>query len=98
VPLFVEKPLALDVETARAVAAQVVEREVWSPPWATTGGLEVVQGAVALLHEVPPQLVTGYGLDTTPSVPWRVQRADSAGRLSSRERTSSTWPGCWPGR
>ena len=80
-PFFVEKPLALDLDTALQVAAAVAERQVTTAVGYHWRHLDVVEQAAALVRDSPPRLVLGYWLDTTPSAPWWSRREASGGQV-----------------
>ena len=80
-PFFVEKPLALDLATAREVARGVEETGVVTAVGYHWRHLDVVARAAELLREVPPQLVVGSWLDRTPAAPWWSRRSGSGGQV-----------------
>ncbi|HEX2072794.1 MAG TPA: Gfo/Idh/MocA family oxidoreductase [Geodermatophilus sp.] len=80
-PFFVEKPLALDLTTAQALADQVAEAGLVTAVGYHWRHLELVQRAADLLRDAPAQLVTGYWLDRTPGAPWWSRRSGSGGQV-----------------
>ncbi|MDP9443648.1 MAG: Gfo/Idh/MocA family oxidoreductase [Actinomycetota bacterium] len=80
-PFFVEKPIALDLRTALDIADLVRQRAVRTAVGYHWRHLDVVDTVARLVRDVPPQLVLGYWLDKTPSVPWWAQRARSGGQV-----------------
>lgn len=80
-PMFVEKPLALDLVTAVRVSEQVREHGLLTGVGYHWRSLTVVQEAARLLREAPAQLVAGAWLDSTPSAPWWSRRSGSGGQL-----------------
>lgn len=80
-PFFVEKPLAVDLATAAAVAGRVRERALLTAVGYHWRHLDVVRQAAELLRDNPPQLITGYWLDRTPPAPWWSRRDQSGGQV-----------------
>ncbi len=80
-PFFVEKPLALDLDTAREVARQVDERGLTTAVGYHWRHLDVVGRAAELLPATSARLVTGSWLDRTPGVPWWPRRDGSGGQV-----------------
>lgn len=80
-PLFVEKPVALDVATAGEVAAAVVAAGVPTGTGYHWRCLDVLDRARALLDEAPALAVSGYWLDKRPPVPWWALRDRSGGQV-----------------
>jgi myo-inositol 2-dehydrogenase/D-chiro-inositol 1-dehydrogenase len=80
-PFFVEKPLALDLATAREVARGVEASGLVTAVGYHWRQLDVVARAAELLRDVPPQLVTGSWLDRTPAAPWWSRRSGSGGQV-----------------
>jgi predicted dehydrogenase len=80
-PFLVEKPLSNDLATAAAIARRIDE----GGPLAAVGYhwryLSVVERAATVLQESAPSLVTGLWLDSTPAVPWWIQRELSGGQV-----------------
>ncbi|MDP9428456.1 MAG: Gfo/Idh/MocA family oxidoreductase [Actinomycetota bacterium] len=80
-PFFVEKPLALDLATAEAIAAEVARTGLPTAVGYHWRHLWVVQRAAETVPTGEVQLVTGSWLDRTPGVPWWVQRSGSGGQV-----------------
>ncbi|SHN47583.1 Gfo/Idh/MocA family protein [Cryptosporangium aurantiacum] len=81
VPLFVEKPLGLDVELPAELAAQVVAADVVTGVgfhWRYSAALERAREALA---GRPVSLVAGTWLDKVPPVGWWPRRDGSGGQL-----------------
>nr|WP_204332000.1 Gfo/Idh/MocA family oxidoreductase [Geodermatophilus sabuli] len=80
-PFFVEKPLALDLDTAREVARQVEDRGLTTAVGYHWRQLDVVRRAARLVPAGAARLVTGSWLDKTPGVPWWPRRDGSGGQV-----------------
>ena len=80
-PFFVEKPLALDLDTAVSVAAGVREAGLLTAVGYHWRYLDVVERAAAALAGAPVQLATGHWLDSTPAAPWWSRRDGSGGQV-----------------
>ncbi len=78
VPLFVEKPIAIDEDTAAEIGALIAERNLLTAVGHHWRYLAVVEEARALLGDRPVRLVTGAWLDKVPPVAWW-PRADRSG-------------------
>jgi hypothetical protein len=96
--LFVEKPLAADLDTAVPVARRVQDKGLVTGVGYHWRWLDTVERAQELLADRPARLVTGPGW--TARRRWRggSARSSPAASWSSRPRTTSTWPGCWSAR
>ncbi|HEX2417231.1 MAG TPA: Gfo/Idh/MocA family oxidoreductase, partial [Micromonosporaceae bacterium] len=80
-PLFVEKPVAVDVATAERVAALVAEAGVVTGTGYHWRCLDTVTEAKRLLAQSPPLLANGYWLDKRPPVSWWPRRDLSGGQV-----------------
>ena len=80
-PFFVEKPLALDVETAEEIARGVSDRGLVTAAGYHWRYLNVVEKAREVLSENPARLALGYWLDETPPVAWWSEEARSGGQM-----------------
>jgi myo-inositol 2-dehydrogenase / D-chiro-inositol 1-dehydrogenase len=80
-PLFVEKPLAIDVPTAERICAEVRNRGVPTATGYHWRYLDTVDRARSLLAERPPRLVLGYLLGRTPRTDWWIEQDRSGGPL-----------------
>jgi myo-inositol 2-dehydrogenase / D-chiro-inositol 1-dehydrogenase len=79
-PFFVEKPVAIDLETAAEIAARLAER-----PRVTCTGyhwrwLDIFERAAGLLADNPARLVQCFWLDKVPPPPWWRRRDGSGGQ------------------
>ncbi len=81
VPFFVEKPVSLDLATARAIADLVRERGIVTAVGYHWRYLDTLDAARAALAAHPPRLVTGFWLDQTPPPRWWSQRDQSGGQI-----------------
>ncbi|WBB81169.1 Gfo/Idh/MocA family oxidoreductase [Micromonospora sp. WMMD882] len=79
VPMFVEKPVAVDLDTAEDVAARVAERGLLTAVGHHWRYLHVVEQARELLADRPARLVSGAWLDKVPPVAWWARRDRSGG-------------------
>jgi predicted dehydrogenase len=79
VPLFVEKPIALDRDTAREIAELIAKSDLLSAVGHHWRYLPVVERARDLLGDRPVRLVTGAWLDKVPPVAWWPRRDRSGG-------------------
>jgi len=80
-PLFAEKPLAADLDTAEEIAAEVQAAGVVTATGYHWRYLDTVEQARTLLVGRPPALVVGSWLDRTPGSPWWPVRSVSGGQL-----------------
>jgi predicted dehydrogenase/glycosyltransferase involved in cell wall biosynthesis len=81
VPFFVDKPVAVNLETAEEIATALAAR----PGLATAVGyqwryLDIYEHARVLLEKNPARLALGYWLDATPPPAWWVRRSFSGGQ------------------
>ena len=79
IPLFVEKPIAIDQDTADEIASLVADRNLLTAVghhWRYAAGVE---RARRLLAGRPVRLVTGGWLDKVPPVAWWPRRDRSGG-------------------
>jgi len=79
VPIFVEKPLAVDVETAERVGAQAVTAGVLTAVGHHWRYLDVVERAQRILDGRTVRLIGGAWLDKVPPVGWWPIRERSGG-------------------
>lgn len=79
VPLFVEKPLAITVQTAEQIGARVTAAGVPTAVGHHWRYLEVVERARRLLDGRAVRLITGTWLDKVPPVSWWPVRERSGG-------------------
>jgi predicted dehydrogenase len=80
-PFFVEKPLAHDLATAKAVAARVERQNLLTAVGYHWRYLSLVARARVILRKTAPRLLTGYWLDKTPPAPWWSNRDLSGGQV-----------------
>ena len=80
-PFFVEKPLAVDLETAETIARGVQDRELVTAVGYHWRYLDTTERVRELLSENPARLALGYWLDTTPPPEWWVREAGSGGQM-----------------
>lgn len=81
VPVFVEKPVAVDLSTASDIARAVRDSSVVAAVGYHWRHLDVVRQAAAALDGAPVHLASGDWLDRTPAAPWWSRRAESGGQL-----------------
>ncbi|MFR9776894.1 Gfo/Idh/MocA family protein [Micromonospora sp. MS34] len=79
VPMFVEKPVAVDLKTAERVAALVAQRGLLTGVGHHWRYLHVVEEARQLLAGRPVRMVNGTWLDKVPPVAWWARRERSGG-------------------
>lgn len=81
VPLFVEKPLAGDLEVAEQLAREVAATGVVTATGYHWRHLDTVHRAAELLADRPARLVVAEWFDKVPPVPWWTTQARSGGQL-----------------
>jgi predicted dehydrogenase len=80
-PLFVEKPVAVDAATAESVLAAVTAAGVVTGTGYHWRCMDVVATAQDLLADSPPALAAGHWLDKRPPVGWWASSAKSGGQV-----------------
>jgi myo-inositol 2-dehydrogenase / D-chiro-inositol 1-dehydrogenase len=80
-PMFVEKPVAIDQETAATVAARLDERPVLTCTGYHWRWLDIFDRAAELLADRPPRLVQCSWLDKVPPPAWWLRRDGSGGQV-----------------
>ncbi|GAA2598934.1 hypothetical protein GCM10010435_93010 [Winogradskya consettensis] len=78
-PLFVEKPISLNLDTAAEIAELIAEREIITAVGHHWRYLPIVEEARRLLDGRPIRLVSGTWLDKVPPVAWWARRDRSGG-------------------
>ena len=81
IPFFVEKPVALDIDTAEAVAEAVAETGLVTAVGYHWRYLETVDEVRGLLANNPARLMSGYWLDSTPPPQWWWRADQSGGQM-----------------
>ncbi|MBY8874647.1 Gfo/Idh/MocA family oxidoreductase [Micromonospora sp. PLK6-60] len=79
VPMFVEKPVAVDLDTAERIGALVEQRGLLTAVGHHWRYLHVVEQARELLADRPVRMVNGAWLDKVPPVAWWAVRDRSGG-------------------
>jgi predicted dehydrogenase len=79
-PLFVEKPVAIDQETAAAIAARLAGRSLVTCTGYHWRWLDIFDRAAGLLADRPARLVQCSWLDKVPPPPWWRRRDGSGGQ------------------
>lgn len=80
-PFLVEKPVSLDLTTARTIADSAWERGLITAVGYHWRYLDTPDAARASLAERPPRLVTGIWLDQTPPPRWWGQQDQGGGQI-----------------
>lgn len=80
VPVFVEKPLAVDLETAEAIGDEVRGSGLVTATGYHWRNLDTLERARELLAGRPPRLAVASWLDKVPPVGWWTRRARSGGQ------------------
>jgi myo-inositol 2-dehydrogenase / D-chiro-inositol 1-dehydrogenase len=80
-PFFVEKPVAIDQETAAGVAARLAERPLVTCTGYHWRWLDVFDRAAELLADRPARLVQCLWLDKVPPPLWWLRRDGSGGQV-----------------
>jgi myo-inositol 2-dehydrogenase / D-chiro-inositol 1-dehydrogenase len=80
-PMFVEKPVAVDRETAERIGALVAKSDVLTAVGHHWRYLEVVDRARALLDGRPARMVNGSWWDKVPPVDWWARQNRSGGPI-----------------
>ena len=80
-PLFVEKPIAINADTAAEIASMIAERDLLTAVGHHWRYLAAVEEARALLADRPVRLVTGAWLDKVPPVAWWPRAEKSGGPM-----------------
>lgn len=80
-PIFVEKPLALDLATAEKISAEIKRRNLPSAVGHHWRYLDILDRARELLGDLPVRLALGHWLDKVPPVPWWMKPEMSGGQV-----------------
>jgi len=80
-PFFVEKPLAVTLETAEQVAAAVNQHNLITGVGYHWRYLDTIDEVQTLLRDNPARLVLGYWLDSTPPPAWWGREEQSGGQM-----------------
>jgi predicted dehydrogenase len=80
-PFFVEKPVAIDQDTAAGIAAALAGRPLVTCTGYHWRWLDIFDRAAALLAERPARLVQCAWLDKVPPPPWWLRRDGSGGQV-----------------
>ncbi|MEV4393672.1 Gfo/Idh/MocA family oxidoreductase [Nonomuraea sp. NPDC049607] len=80
-PIFVEKPLSMDLKTAENIAAEIERRGLPSAVGHHWRYLDVVDRARELLDGRPVRLALGHWLDKVPPVGWWLNAGLSGGQI-----------------
>lgn len=80
-PIFVEKPLSLDLSTAEKIATEIDRRGLPSAVGHHWRYLDIVDRAREVLGERPVRLALGHWLDKVPPVGWWLKPEMSGGQL-----------------
>ena len=78
--MFVEKPVAIDQETATTIAVRLAERPVLTCTGYHWRWLDIFDRAAGLLADRPARLVQCSWLDKVPPPPWWLRRDGSGGQ------------------
>jgi len=81
IPFFVEKPITLDIELAKEIAAGVKSAGLITGVGYHWRYLDTVEEARRLLQDNPAQLLSGYWLDQTPPPQWWWKTDLSGGQM-----------------
>ncbi len=79
-PMFVEKPVAIDQETAAEIAARLAGRPLVTCTGYHWRWLDIFDRAAELLADRPARLVQCSWLDKVPPPPWWLRRDGSGGQ------------------
>ena len=80
-PFFVEKPLAVDFETAATIASKIADAKLITAVGYHWRYLDTTEEAKELLSKNPARLALGYWLDSTPPPAWWRIETQSGGQI-----------------
>ncbi len=80
-PFFVEKPLAVEAETAEKIGQAVKRKGLITAVGYHWRYLDTTEEAQELLSKNPARLALGYWLDSTPPPHWWRKEAESGGQM-----------------
>ena len=80
-PFFVEKPVAIDQQTAAGIAARLAERPLITCTGYHWRWLDIFDRAAELLADRPARLVQCFWLDKVPPPLWWLRRDGSGGQV-----------------
>lgn len=80
-PFFVEKPVALDLETAKAIAEEVARTGLVTAVGYHWRYLDTLDEVREHLARSPARLLSGYWLDSTPPPQWWWHQDQSGGQM-----------------
>jgi predicted dehydrogenase len=81
IPFFVEKPLAVTLETAEEIARGVAEKGLVTAVGYHWRYLDTTERAQEMLSRNPARLALGYWLDATPPPAWWRKEEQSGGQM-----------------
>ena len=81
IPFFVEKPLAIDLDTAEAIGRAVEAAGLVTACGYHWRYLDTVDEARGILADNPAQFLSGYWLDSTPPPQWWWKQDRSGGQM-----------------
>lgn len=80
-PIFVEKPIHLDLERAKKIAAMLEEKGLVSGVGFQDRYLEIIDRLKKELQAHKPGVIMGYWMGGMPGVPWWRVKAESGGQI-----------------
>ena len=83
-PFFVEKPVAVDLAIAEAIAAEVEAAGLVTGVGYHWRYLDTLDEAKAILADNPAQFLSGYWLDSTPPPQWWWKQGQSGGQMNEQ--------------
>lgn len=80
-PMFVEKPLATDMDTARDIAEEIRENDLITCVGYNWRYMDITESALKHLEGNRPSVALGYWIGGTPGVAWWRVRTGSGGQI-----------------